>query len=571
MKIKNILIGLSLITVLMTPACEPFSLKQDDLQLSADLSIFNSYFSIRYLDAATGNVIGLSGDADFAVDLSCSTSNLIVNTDGEYTKSMALRFGFFTLALNPYIPVPTPENPATVTIRTRSGKYLESTTTIELTGERAITFEVPLINLSNPPSGIKIETFNNIGEASAAGEVSSAITIAASNESASMEIPAGTILKDENGAPLSGRLSARMITVDAYDSIGYQAMPGLFEPLLTQEGIESEMTDPLGNMDVEIQDATGKIAASATGREVQIVTKLEAGDLDPEAEDTINVGDKIPAYTFDSESGIWNYAGIGEVMESENGLVIRTAIAPLKGGSGNRRTFRVAVGKEAKRKLDIKWTSSVAFENANARIKVGISKIKKYKVINKSIATSLNGGAGTIQLKGMPRKPNSGDYVRLKVTSNSFYSSNKLILRSAESNGKYRWNLAFSPSNPGNEAVEYPVNLKLILCGGIVLDGAKIPDFSVTISGPGYAGQQVINVTGGIMNLPADPTKITAPWKVKIIYKNTKVYPTGSELESVNADQFRIVGSGSETKYYFDWTVTDPAECAELKSVLGIN
>ena len=69
-------------------------MKQDDLQLSADLSIFNSYFSIRYLDAATGKVIGLSGDADFAVDLSCSTSNLIVNTDGEYTKSMALRLIF---------------------------------------------------------------------------------------------------------------------------------------------------------------------------------------------------------------------------------------------------------------------------------------------------------------------------------------------------------------------------------------------------------------------------------------------------------------------------------------------
>ncbi len=568
MKIKNILIGLSLITVLMTPACEPFSLKQDDLQLSADLSIFNSYFSVRYLDAATGKVIGLSGDADFAVDLSCSTSNLIVNTDGEYTKSMALRFGFFTLALNPYIPVPTPENPATVTIRTRSGKYLESTTTIELTGERAITFEVLLINLSNPPSGIKIETFNNIGEASAAGEVSSAITIAASNESASMEIPAGTILKDENDAPLSGRLSARMITVDAYDTIGYQAMPGLFEPLLTQDGTESEMTDPLGNMDVEIQDATGKIAVSATGREVQLVTKLEAGDLDPEAEDTINVGDKIPGYTFDSESGIWNYAGIGEVMESENGLVIRTALAPLKGKKGNLKKFTVS--KENKNiRLTINWTTSLAFEKTKAYIIVNFRRSKGYKKVGRSITTTLTGTGGTIVLRGMPTRPSSSDMVSFNVRSIRFSSLNTIRLRDTKAGKNYRWDLPFKPSNPGNAAVEYPVNLKLILCGGIEQKGEDINDFNVIISGPGYVGEQHISVIDGIMNLPADPTKITDPWNVQVVY-NDKVYPKGSGRKSVYSEDFRSEGSNPEIKYYFDWKSKTDEECAEVKSVLGI-
>jgi hypothetical protein len=570
---KNILIGLSLITVLMTPACEPFSLKQDDLQLSADLSIFNSYFSIRYLDAATGKVIGLSGDADFAVDISSSTSNLIVNTDGEYTKSLALRFGFFTLALNPYIPVPTPENPATVTIRTRSGKYLESTTTIELTGERAITFEVLLINLSSPPSGITIETFQNVGEATSTGEVSGAFTLSSSNKEAELEIPAGTILKDENGAPLSGVLSARIMTVDGDDTVGFEAMPGLDQPLITNQGTQSLMTEPVGYQNVKIQDANGKIAASVTGREVSVVTKLMS-DSESETGVPVKAGDIIPSYGFDRATGTWNYRGSGEVLESEGGLVIRKIISPLKGRDENFLqdlvfTFRSSLPK----KMRIDWTSATNLEETNFRLTVvrdGANNKKKKE--KERFRSTLTGNQGTIWVNGLTDNPILQERVRIRLRQTNYKSRfyGKSLVNAQQQGDDYFWAVNFDFPDQEEAETSFPVNLKLNLCDGIVLDGASIPDFSAIMLWPGFEDEEVFDVTGGIIILPGDPSKFIEPWPAKIIYNNDKEYPQGDERSWIVAVMFRDEESDSGTKYYFDWTVTDPAECAELKRILGI-
>lgn len=220
------------------------------------------------------------------------------------------------------------DRPAVFRFSVRAENYLPTVVDVQAfrVGENA--HDVKLISLAEPPAGVAVaaeEVDLSVSEAvaSAASE--------GSERAVEVVLPKGAELISDEGVVLDN--SSVQVVVAGYDAGNAEAL-ALFPGGLTAtidnaaELSEQEETDSAevsftsaGFATVELTDAAGNMASRVLNDgNVAVRIAVSPSIVNPETGSPVAVGDTIPYWSFDTDTGSWRYEGRISIRTDEAGL-----------------------------------------------------------------------------------------------------------------------------------------------------------------------------------------------------------------------------------------------------------
>ena len=277
--------------------------ESEEVNTLPTLEEMKSSVSVAVNDAAKGSPISLSGNDDVILKITGASSNLIYNTMNEKKSLFSGKKGVFSF----YVKAST--FPVTLTLVSQSEGYITSGKTVDV-GLGSNMFTIEMVKINEPPQSVavveeKITTDTN-------GEIQNSITIETPKKSATsgktiVEIPAQTIIRDENGSPLTGNINTVVTYHDNLDEEALSTFPGGFS---VDENTQGEAQQGIlvsgGFTAVEMTDDEGKKAENFS-KPVSVTMEIPASTLNPDTKTSIQNGDTIPVWSYDDETGKWSF------------------------------------------------------------------------------------------------------------------------------------------------------------------------------------------------------------------------------------------------------------------------
>lgn len=329
-KLLPILSLLSLLLIAAGQGCKQFSLNTDDLELSVDMNIIKTNVTIRFLDAATDELIGFDNDNRIRVTVHGPDSLNVLTTSGERKPQYFSAAGYLSLGLDPYKAKPTADDPVDFTLVAQLPGYISTSLPVTLVSEGGFDFIVRMVNEGDPPDGVAIKSEENAGTATG-GDLEEDIKINTDNKEVDITISKGTTLKDEEGQPLEGELSVTMAHFNPTEQDALSAFPG---GLNVKVKNESENEDAgvfvsAGFVSIDITDQNGKKAALFEGGGLNLNAQIDTKVLNPETGQPVQAGDIIPFWSYNDETGEWKFERNIQVEASPMGLQVSTRLPHL--------------------------------------------------------------------------------------------------------------------------------------------------------------------------------------------------------------------------------------------------
>jgi len=173
--------------------------------------------------------------------------------------------------------------------------------------------KIRITNLGNLPNGVTAATGTTTSDTT--GQVLTSLVIttpagSAGAPTATVSIPAGTVLYDATGQPLTGTLTIRVVYYPSTSADALQSFPGGLNNIVQTNGVIGAFISA-GFLSIDIVDSSGRIASGITFSSVpfEIITEIAPSTINPDTGSSVKVGDKIPFWSFDSRKGKWKHEG----------------------------------------------------------------------------------------------------------------------------------------------------------------------------------------------------------------------------------------------------------------------
>lgn len=224
------------------------------------------------------------------------------------------------------------DGPARFKFSVKSEGYLPTVVEVSLFKVGINDRPIRLVSKATPPAGVAVEE-KTVNLATAPAPITVAATAPTGATAAQLTLPPGTEFLSETGERLdNSTLSVLVAGYDAGNAESLSIFPGgltatIENPgqLAVDEG--SAVTSPDirfisgGFVTLQLQDASGKVAKRiSNGQSVTVRIAVTPGVINPETEKPVAVGDVIPYWSLDPESGTWRYDGMLNIRSDENGL-----------------------------------------------------------------------------------------------------------------------------------------------------------------------------------------------------------------------------------------------------------
>ena len=190
--------------------------------------------------------------------------------------------------------------------------------------------KIPIVKSSNPPNGVTIGTGTTTCDKN--GTVQTAVTVpsppSGNSPTASVTIPAGVKLKNKNGEPLTGTLIVFLAYFPSTSADTASGFPGGLDNIIRTDSATGSFITT-GFLIVEIMDTSGKLASTinSSGSSVEIIIEISTSTINQDTGDPVNVGDKVPLWSFDSKYGKWNKEG-DKTVENGGSTGLRVRFNP---------------------------------------------------------------------------------------------------------------------------------------------------------------------------------------------------------------------------------------------------
>ncbi|MEW6778101.1 MAG: Ig-like domain-containing protein, partial [Bdellovibrionota bacterium] len=275
--------------------------------------------SVRLVSAATGRALGLDRIVPATVRVLGADAGNITDLSGSPASEFDTTTGLAVFAIDED-RIPTPTNPVRLMVLAGGEGLLETSAFVQVdkSGDHVVFLQ--MVELDELPEGTATAAFD-AGNADETGAIENAFRIdtppdSQAQASAALEIPAGTILTDAAGAPLTGRLTARITFFNNTTPGSLLSFPGG----LGVEIAESEEGGPDldaaflsgGFLAAEIRDETGKSAKNFS-EPVTLSIQMAGGTVNPETAAPVEAGDTIPVWSYETETGKWFFEERGTV------------------------------------------------------------------------------------------------------------------------------------------------------------------------------------------------------------------------------------------------------------------
>jgi hypothetical protein len=269
----------SFMIILSISSCQRSEINQDDFLVVMDVNIIKTSCLIHFYDAATEAYIGEDQPTEVSISLRNPVEGLIINANGEYLPTkLSSKAGVISFGLNPYFAGIGDWIGKDLVFDVSAPGYLSSVFTVTIDTAGTINELVNLVSFDHPPSGVLASRFESTFSL-ANGSIEEDSRMASPDGNFEIIFKSGTKLLDEEGRPLSGKLSVEAGFFSGSDIQALKATPFGYRGWRETASGELEFVSisPIGTLHYELYDAQGNRASSHTGDPLEI--SIQAGQV----------------------------------------------------------------------------------------------------------------------------------------------------------------------------------------------------------------------------------------------------------------------------------------------------
>jgi hypothetical protein len=326
MKLKTSLILLLALFTIMGCEVSPTQVI-DNLEINRNVGFIKYSLMVEFVDAADPN----TAPSNIQMTLEGAGAGGILESGGN--KDFKVINGKIFLIVNPSAE-PAKGESVDFTIKAKSGGYLPVNYQAHIVyGEELQRISIPMVNLSSPPTGV--------GHASGVYTLISgtllgnqSISVNPSGEKitgATVQIPSGTTFYDLDGKVISGSdLKVDLTHFDAKGENSLASFPGGFTPntVIGESGKPESIffaTAGFSSIDMTVGGKTVK----GFNQPVHVSMSVSSLTNNLTTGKGIAAGDIIPIWSYDIESGVWQFEKSGKVVLENGELKINFDITHL--------------------------------------------------------------------------------------------------------------------------------------------------------------------------------------------------------------------------------------------------
>lgn len=190
--------------------------------------------------------------------------------------------------------------------------YISNSIRVNNISGKSHFFTLKLVKIDKVPEGVsvvqqKLTTVDPVTNKTVAESVIKTDKSESVTTTATVILPAGTVIKDSTGTPLSGELSSTVGYFSPEKEEAIAAFPGgLNVNVLREDGGTNDGFFVTGGfISIDIIDENGRVAKTFEGNNLQISMEIPDGLMNPETGEPVKKGDVIPLSSYNKETGEW--------------------------------------------------------------------------------------------------------------------------------------------------------------------------------------------------------------------------------------------------------------------------
>lgn len=306
MKRKSALTRIFAVSLLVLASLGSNSCKKptDGLNIIISTQISEATVSVQFIDAKTGEQIGFN-NASEKVTVSIEGDDKALITDNAGGSNIQSNNGFLALAVKEGV-VPTAANPVEFHLVARANGYVSTALPVTFRSKGTQHHIVYMVKVSNTPPGVGA-IVNSSLTADASGATTTAMTLTTpvlttgfENTQATMVVPAGTVLLDENFQPVTGTITTTFVYFNNQDESSLRAFPAGYN---ADNGSGNDVFKTGGYVSIVMKNGGGKEVKNF-GSAIQTTIQVPAGSTDAQGT-PVAAGVTLPVWSYDEESGMW--------------------------------------------------------------------------------------------------------------------------------------------------------------------------------------------------------------------------------------------------------------------------
>lgn len=307
--------------ILLHTGCQNDEFGIDDLELGLSNSFMNTYVTVVFEDASTGEMLTTAGMDKIDVVFTGTDQSLTMTPGGKRKNRFSTSTGTIEFNLDPYAKVPSVDQPVDLVLQADCPGYLPAFRQIRISNEGNHRIYIKMIRPDDLPSGVTSFMVEDLTTVSG-GKVNAAVEQTIGATGAKIELAEGIVLRASDGTPLEGSLSMETRFYDTRLVNTSDLLPGGENGYFTQSDgtLESVFLVPGVWMDIEITDQQGKVASQVGSGEINLTLPVNPDMYNPLTKKTIQAGDKLQLISFDPANGRWQNEG--EATYSQAGVKV---------------------------------------------------------------------------------------------------------------------------------------------------------------------------------------------------------------------------------------------------------
>ena len=300
------------------------------IDIIADANVYNNApVNILFLNANENN---LQPIGDFPVVVSGPDADKVINEVGK--KDFKVVGGILTLGLQEGIK-PSQSNKIQFHINAQIEGYVPLSQTIVLDSDSASQYVIKMSQYSSLPEGTSAMVGNSTtlsGNTNANAKNFTLDSKINKPEKANILLQAGTQFLAENGAVLNGNsLTSNIVHYSTGTEASLDAFPGGFMPQNIQDengntlGAGSFVTAGFLSIDMKV----GNQKVKKFSKPLKVEMEVNSAIINPSTGSALKVGDEIPVWSMDEETGIWKKESTAKIVNESGKLKVHFDINHL--------------------------------------------------------------------------------------------------------------------------------------------------------------------------------------------------------------------------------------------------
>lgn len=333
---KKILTSVALAAVLfLLPQCtiredlEVLKGSLDSLQIIVSNPEFKTMVHADFLDSKTlENVM----NHEIEIKIGGKDAAHVYSNIGSKETSYNAFHGFLDLVINPNAVDTTAmkTTPLEIDLIVSSEGYLSTTQRILIYEARRYSVAVMMTNVDDAPEGVTVSQNSNFAMTTSTGQTILPSVQPMNGGEQTVIIPAGVVLKDAAGNPVTGTVKSEIVFYDPLSESAQNAFPGGTSVSASlPDGSEGQIEFvSAGMFTVSLSAGDQKVKTFENGG-ITLKTEVSPDLINPNTGVAIKVGDEIEMWSKEEESGEWVYEKTATVKTEGGKLYLEETVTHL--------------------------------------------------------------------------------------------------------------------------------------------------------------------------------------------------------------------------------------------------